>query len=216
MAPIAAGLSRILLDTLIAEGSIRRSWRSATEPADQGAFRRPLSFAGFTLFHRDGTSRHRWRDQTRRGAGAQTRIVFVVNGDTYVEVDYRAMLAAHREASASLSIAVHAVPDASRYGALDIDVGSCAGSSRRAAPGPGSINAGVYLLARDLLDKLHATPLVLVRSGLPHAPGRGNSGRSLSKPMGPSSISACRRITRALSNCSDPRCHRSNGCVPKP
>jgi len=82
-----------------------------------------------------------------------TPAVFVLNGDIYLELDYGAMLAAHDRANATLTVAVHAVPDASRYGALDIDDGRIRGFIEKGRPGPGSINAGVYLLSRELLNR---------------------------------------------------------------
>jgi len=78
--------------------------------------------------------------------------VFVVNGDTFVDVDFSAMLAAHRGAHARLTIAVHEVPDAARYGALDITGDRVRGFFEKGRAGSGWINAGVYLLARALLD----------------------------------------------------------------
>ena len=78
--------------------------------------------------------------------------VFVVNGDTFIEVDYSGMLAAHRRASAALTIAVHEVSDAARYGALVIAGERVQGFFEKGRAGPGWINAGVYLLARTLLD----------------------------------------------------------------
>jgi len=85
--------------------------------------------------------------------------VFVLNGDTYLELDYRAMRAAHLQTAASLTVAVQAVPDASRYGALDMDAGRIRGFLEKGRSGPGLINAGVYLLARTLLDR-YALPCV--------------------------------------------------------
>ena len=79
--------------------------------------------------------------------------VFVLNGDTYLDLDYAAMLVAHTQANATLTVAVHGVPDASRYGALDIDDGRIRGFFEKGCPGPRLINAGVYLLARDLLNR---------------------------------------------------------------
>jgi D-glycero-alpha-D-manno-heptose 1-phosphate guanylyltransferase len=74
--------------------------------------------------------------------------VFVVNGDTYLDLDYRAMLDAHLRADASLSMAVCSVPDAGRYGALELSDGRVCGFSEKGRSGPGWINAGVYILAR--------------------------------------------------------------------
>ena len=45
-------------------------------------------------------------------AGSQC---FVVNGDTFLELDYQAMLANHLEEGSILTVAVHEVPDANRY-----------------------------------------------------------------------------------------------------
>jgi D-glycero-alpha-D-manno-heptose 1-phosphate guanylyltransferase len=79
--------------------------------------------------------------------------VFVLNGDTYLELDYAAMMAAHDKADAILTVAVHAVPDACRYGALEIDSGRIRGFFEKGCPEPRSINAGGYLLSRDLLSR---------------------------------------------------------------
>jgi len=81
------------------------------------------------------------------------RHVFVLNGDTYLKLDYHAMLAAHRDALATLSMAVRSVPDAGRYGALDIKQGRIQEFLAKGRSGPGLINAGVYLMSRELLDR---------------------------------------------------------------
>jgi len=78
--------------------------------------------------------------------------VFVLNGDTFVDVDFSAMLAAHHRAPATMTIAVHEVCDAARYGALDIAGDRVRGFLEKGRAGRGWINAGVYLLARTLLD----------------------------------------------------------------
>ena len=79
--------------------------------------------------------------------------VFVVNGDTYVEVDYPAMLACHARAGSTLTLAAQQVSDASRYGALDIDSDRIRGFFEKGRGGPGVINAGVYVLRPELFDR---------------------------------------------------------------
>ena len=79
---------------------------------------------------------------------------FVLNGDTFVELDYRAMLDAHVAARASMSMAVCAVADVGRYGALELDDGTVTGFREKGGDGPGYINAGTYLFARGLLDAI--------------------------------------------------------------
>jgi len=91
-------------------------------------------------------------------AHADASTVFVVNGDTYLELDYGAMLAEHRRAGSCLTIAVQTVSEAGRYGALDIDAGHIRGFLEKGRSGPGSINAGVYLLLRELLDRYPLPP----------------------------------------------------------
>jgi NDP-sugar pyrophosphorylase family protein len=83
-------------------------------------------------------------------ASVSEQDVFVVNGDTYLEVDYRAMLDAHRREDALLTLAVCHVADAGRYGALELRDGRVAGFHEKGRSGPGWINAGVYVLARQL------------------------------------------------------------------
>ena len=80
--------------------------------------------------------------------------VFVLNGDTYLETDYGAMLAEHREAGSQLSIAVHHVADTARYGALEIADDRIVGFREKGAAGPGWINAGTYLLDSALRTRL--------------------------------------------------------------
>jgi D-glycero-alpha-D-manno-heptose 1-phosphate guanylyltransferase len=82
--------------------------------------------------------------------------VFVLNGDTYLELDYRTMLAAHQRAQASLSVAVCHVPDVSRYGALELEGDVIQGFQEKGRSGPGYINAGVYLLSADIMQRIPA------------------------------------------------------------
>lgn len=78
--------------------------------------------------------------------------VFVINGDTHVALDYPAMEQAHEKVGARLTMAACAVPDVGRFGAMDIDSRNhVAGFFEKGRSGPGHINAGVYLMARDLL-----------------------------------------------------------------
>src|SRR5579875_1478474 len=77
---------------------------------------------------------------------------FVVNGDTWLTLDYAAFDAATRRVNARLGIALAAVPDVSRYGAVRVDEGRVTGFAEKGRAGPGYINAGVYWLRRTLLD----------------------------------------------------------------
>jgi D-glycero-alpha-D-manno-heptose 1-phosphate guanylyltransferase len=66
------------------------------------------------------------------------------------------MLAAHVAADASMTLAVHRVSDVARYGALDVRDGRVCGFVEKSIGGAGLINAGTYLLSRQLLDRMPA------------------------------------------------------------
>jgi D-glycero-alpha-D-manno-heptose 1-phosphate guanylyltransferase len=80
--------------------------------------------------------------------------VFVLNGDTYLELDYQAMWTAHQNTQACMSMAVYTVADVSRYGALDIDDGVVCGFLEKGRGGHGLINAGAYILATEILERI--------------------------------------------------------------
>lgn len=93
-----------------------------------------------------------------RLACAQSRAqeVFVLNGDTYLSLDYQAMLAAHVRAGAQLSMAVCQVPDVARYGALEVSDGIVRGFREKGRSGPGLINGGTYVLGAALRARMPA------------------------------------------------------------
>jgi len=78
--------------------------------------------------------------------------VFILNGDSFAEVEYADMLARHRQAGALLSVCAVEVPDAVRYGRVLAESGRITGFMEKGVSGPGLINAGVYLMRRDLLE----------------------------------------------------------------
>jgi D-glycero-alpha-D-manno-heptose 1-phosphate guanylyltransferase len=104
-------------------------------------------------------------EETPLGTGGAIRLaldhitsspVFVLNGDTYLDLDYPAMLANHLRTQATLSVAVCHVQDVSRYGTLDIDGGAIANFREKGGSGPGYINAGTYLLSAGLFEGIPA------------------------------------------------------------
>lgn len=82
--------------------------------------------------------------------------VFVLNGDTYLELDYHAMYAAHRAAGAPLSVAVCEVADVGRYGSLEVEAGRIRGFREKGRSGPGLINAGNYLVSAEVMASIPA------------------------------------------------------------
>lgn len=77
---------------------------------------------------------------------------WVLNGDTWLGLDYARFDAAVRKAGARLGIALASVPDVARYGAVRVEDGRIAGFIEKGRAGPGLVNAGVYRLSRTLLE----------------------------------------------------------------
>jgi D-glycero-alpha-D-manno-heptose 1-phosphate guanylyltransferase len=81
---------------------------------------------------------------------AMADAVLVLNGDTFAELDYGAMVERHVDAGVSVSIAVMEVPDCTRYGRVVIDEGRVAGFTEKGFAGPGLISVGAYVVRRDV------------------------------------------------------------------
>jgi D-glycero-alpha-D-manno-heptose 1-phosphate guanylyltransferase len=75
--------------------------------------------------------------------------VLILNGDTYLDVDYQALMTTHVTAQSSMTMAITAVNDAYRYGRVVTEGGWVTGLIEKGQTGPGWINAGVYVLNRD-------------------------------------------------------------------
>lgn len=78
--------------------------------------------------------------------------VFAMNGDTFQQLDLPAMAAA--DPQADITVAVRPVPDRSRFGAVEVVQGRVRRFGQKGMPGPGPVNAGTYLLRRDLPGRL--------------------------------------------------------------
>jgi D-glycero-alpha-D-manno-heptose 1-phosphate guanylyltransferase len=79
---------------------------------------------------------------------------FVVNGDTYFPVDLRQFRADAESSGAVAAIALRRIEDASRYGSVEVRDGLIAGVREKGRSGPGLVNGGVYLLPRELTDRV--------------------------------------------------------------
>jgi len=89
----------------------------------------------------------------------QDTYAFVVNGDTFLRLDYAAMAAMlDRNNGPELVVALRCVGDASRYGRALVSDGSIQGFTAGGTTGPGLINAGCYLVHRTIFDR-HPMPL---------------------------------------------------------
>ena len=96
---------------------------------------------------------------------------FLLNGDSYLEFDPRAMFQVHQDTGAEATLAVREVPEASRYGSVDVapDGRIVDFREKDAARGPGLINAGTYILKRSVVESIPPGLAVSIeRETFPH------------------------------------------------
>jgi D-glycero-alpha-D-manno-heptose 1-phosphate guanylyltransferase len=93
-------------------------------------------------------------------AQAREEAVLVLNGDTFLDADYAAMLRLHAAEGAAVTLAVVHRDDVSRYGSVTIEDQRIVGFQEKGSSAPGQtsagpinsgwISAGTYVLARNL------------------------------------------------------------------
>lgn len=76
----------------------------------------------------------------------ETDEVFILNGDTFLTLDYQGMLSFHREKHADITMALMPLEDTSRYGNVCLRDDRIICFEEKGKAGPGLINAGIYLL----------------------------------------------------------------------
>ncbi len=80
---------------------------------------------------------------------------FVLNADTFYQIDYSRLVRLQAEAGLSMALVLREVPDVSRYGQAVLQDGRLTGFNEKTAERkPGTINGGVYLMRRELLDEI--------------------------------------------------------------
>jgi D-glycero-alpha-D-manno-heptose 1-phosphate guanylyltransferase len=95
---------------------------------------------------------------------------FVLNGDSFLEVDFGGLLTFHRgHAGALASMAVLRVENASRYGTVQVDSNSRVSGFMEKTGGesPGLVNGGVYVFDQAVLRRIPEGPVSLERDVFP-------------------------------------------------
>ena len=99
----------------------------------------------------------------------------VMNGDSFMEVDFHQLFRFHRAHGGLVSIAVVEVSNACRYGTVQMDhVGRVSGFSEKTSNNaPGLVNAGVYVFSRAVLQHIPEGPASLEGTVFPHLLDQG-------------------------------------------
>lgn len=72
--------------------------------------------------------------------------VFVLNGDTFLKLNYLEMFAEHQQTLPMLTMALRKIQDCSRYGVVSLHDQTVVAFHEKGNVGSGLINAGVYLI----------------------------------------------------------------------
>jgi D-glycero-alpha-D-manno-heptose 1-phosphate guanylyltransferase len=103
-------------------------------------------------------------------AGVDSSHVLVRNGDSYFDADLAAYMAWHAAGGQDASLLLVEVPDASRFGTVTLRPDGqhvAAFLEKQAQPIPGLINAGVYLLRKDVIERIPDGPCSIERDVYP-------------------------------------------------
>jgi len=83
-------------------------------------------------------------------AQAKEESVLVLNGDTFLDADYAAMMRFHADEGAEVTLAVVHRDDVNRYGRVTLEGRCVVGFEEKGRIGSGFISAGTYVLAHNL------------------------------------------------------------------
>jgi D-glycero-alpha-D-manno-heptose 1-phosphate guanylyltransferase len=91
---------------------------------------------------------------------AQGSDFLVMNGDSFLELDFNEFLGFHRGHGGLISMAVRKVPDAARYGTVHMDTHHrvVSFSEKTGTQSPGIVNGGVYAFNRAILEHIPQGP----------------------------------------------------------
>ena len=104
----------------------------------------------------------------------------VLNGDSFLEVDFKSLMAFHRGHDGAIAtMAVLRVENASRYGTVHVDAsGKVKGfAEKTGSEAPGLVNGGIYIFSHSVLQQIPDGPASLERDVFPQLLPQGVYGQ---------------------------------------
>lgn len=83
---------------------------------------------------------------------ATNRNVFVINGDTFLQLNMAEMMEKHLSLGSDITMALKLMENFDRYGAVEVEIGKITGFKEKKQCQSGYINGGVYLLRPEIFD----------------------------------------------------------------
>ncbi len=98
----------------------------------------------------------------------------VMNGDSFMEVDFHQLLQFHHERNAIVSMAVRRVENTARYGTVQIETDQRVKGfmEKNGNEVPGVVNAGVYIFNAQVLEQIPEGPSSLEKDVFPKLLGK--------------------------------------------
>jgi mannose-1-phosphate guanylyltransferase len=130
----------------------------------------------------------------------QSSLALVLNGDSYTDADLNRYLLQHAESGADMSLLVVTPDGRDDCGTVSVDEDGwlLAFEEKRANAGPRFVNAGIYLLSREiLLDIPQGIEVSLERELIPKWLGRGKRIRATVDPASCHDVGTPERYQRA-------------------
>jgi ADP-glucose pyrophosphorylase len=116
----------------------------------------------------------------------ESNTILVANGDSIIDYSLTGLVSLHQRVHARVTMVLCKVPDISRYGSVIIDehLRVVAFQEKLTTEnGPGIINAGVYLMSREVIQEIPTNPHSLEHHSLPSLCSNGLYGLVTEKPF---------------------------------
>jgi len=104
-----------------------------------------------------------------------SRDFILMNGDSFLEVDFDRLLGFHRQHGGIATLAIRRVESAARFGTVEMGPNSRVSAflEKTGRDAPGLINGGVYVFSRSIFDWIQPGPSSLEKDVLPRILDQG-------------------------------------------